>query len=185
MTKYHINQMTGNVNICRAEKEECPLKDAEGGKVPHFDSKEDAVSFIEQDLNNEYGSTKTVGKGVRKLSNTKVPQNFNYEVLEKYYINPHDADYEYEYIYGEDGSERIDEDSVLLNSVDVEKIAKNIAGKKGDWQKVQQILSEHGADNPENYSIEVYEWGNSTEVIIDFKNKQAAVEDLKKHSEDK
>lgn len=30
MPNYHINQKTGNANICRAKDGNCPLKDADG-----------------------------------------------------------------------------------------------------------------------------------------------------------
>lgn len=181
MPNYHINQKTGNANICKAKDGNCPLKDADGNKVPHFDNKEQAQAFVEQDLAQKHDSTKTL----EKEKNKNIEQNLNYDVLEKYYIDPNDVDYEYDYIYGEDGSETIDDDSVYLNSVNVEEIAKKIAGKKGNWQEVQKILENNGASDPQSYSIEIYELGNSTDVIINFNNKEKAIDDLKKHFNDK
>lgn len=49
MSKFHINQVTGRYNICRATVEECPLKGADGKSVPHFATKEEAKRFIESD----------------------------------------------------------------------------------------------------------------------------------------
>lgn len=43
MTKYHINTDTDRVNICRADKNNCPL----GADAPHFESKDDAKKFME------------------------------------------------------------------------------------------------------------------------------------------
>lgn len=51
MTKYHINNETGRVNICRAKEGNCPLKNSNGEIAEHFDNKEAAIAFNEQKLN--------------------------------------------------------------------------------------------------------------------------------------
>lgn len=50
MTKYHVNPKTNRPNICRADKQGCPLQ-AQG--APHFDSKEDAKSYAESAMAKE------------------------------------------------------------------------------------------------------------------------------------
>ena len=62
MPKYHINQTTGRVNICRAVKKPCPLKTENGEHVPHFDSKEDAKQHVEQQHRQKFDTFNTFKK---------------------------------------------------------------------------------------------------------------------------
>lgn len=48
MAGYHINQKTGNANICRAKEGNCPLKDVDGDYAPHFETKLEAEAFYEK-----------------------------------------------------------------------------------------------------------------------------------------
>lgn len=47
MTKYHVNPKTNRPNICKADKQGCPLS-KEGAK--HFDNKDDARAYAEKSL---------------------------------------------------------------------------------------------------------------------------------------
>jgi len=51
MTKYHISPESGRPNICRAEKQDCPV----GGS--HFDNKADAKAYAETQLKEEHGGS--------------------------------------------------------------------------------------------------------------------------------
>jgi len=62
MTKYHINNETGRVNICRAKEGNCPLKDNNGEITEHFDNKEAALAFNEQKLNKAHKPFKSLSK---------------------------------------------------------------------------------------------------------------------------
>lgn len=50
---YHINQTTGNANVCKAKPGNCPLKDEDGGPAPHFLSKEAAKNSFEEQMRND------------------------------------------------------------------------------------------------------------------------------------
>lgn len=52
MPRYHINEETDRVNICRAQTvESCPLKSEGGeGSAAHFDNKQDAFAYRESTL---------------------------------------------------------------------------------------------------------------------------------------
>ena len=62
MTKYHINDKTGRVNICRAEKGNCPLKNDNGEDAAHFDTKEAALAFNERKLAKTHKPLKSLSK---------------------------------------------------------------------------------------------------------------------------
>lgn len=62
MTKYHINDKTGRVNICRAEKGNCPLKNSNGENTEHFDTKEAALAFNERKLAKTHKPLKSLSK---------------------------------------------------------------------------------------------------------------------------
>lgn len=62
MTKYHINDKTGRVNICRAEKGDCPLKNNNGEVAAHFDTKEAALAFNERELAKTHKPLKSLSK---------------------------------------------------------------------------------------------------------------------------
>lgn len=66
--KYHINQETGRPNICRAEKQECPV----GGS--HFDNKADAKAYAEGKLKEEHGGSfgNTVSKKAPLAKNSRI-----------------------------------------------------------------------------------------------------------------
>lgn len=51
MTKYHISPESGRPNICRAEKQDCPV----GGS--HFDNKVEAKAYAENKLSEEHGGS--------------------------------------------------------------------------------------------------------------------------------
>lgn len=53
MAAYHINQTTGNANVCRAKPGNCPLKDADGDYAPHFETKLEAKAFYEDQMKKE------------------------------------------------------------------------------------------------------------------------------------
>ena len=53
MAAYHINQKTGNVNVCRAKQGNCPLKDVDGDYAPHFETKLEAKAFYEDQMKDE------------------------------------------------------------------------------------------------------------------------------------
>lgn len=62
MTKYHINNETGRVNICRAKEGNCPLKNSDGEIVEHFDNKNAAVAFNERKLATAHKPFKSLSK---------------------------------------------------------------------------------------------------------------------------
>lgn len=62
MTKYHINNETGRVNICRAKEGKCPLKDSNGEITEHFDNKEAALAFNERKLATTHKPFKSLSK---------------------------------------------------------------------------------------------------------------------------
>lgn len=62
MTKYHINNETGRVNICRAQLDNCPLRNSDGEIVEHFDNKNAAVAFNEQKLNKAHKPLTSLSK---------------------------------------------------------------------------------------------------------------------------
>lgn len=43
--RFHINEKTGRVNICRAQKKVCPLTNENGTPAPHFHTKEEAHEY--------------------------------------------------------------------------------------------------------------------------------------------
>lgn len=51
--KFHINQETGRVNICRATVKDCPV----GGESDHFATKEEAYAAREGRLNEEFSDS--------------------------------------------------------------------------------------------------------------------------------
>lgn len=55
---YHINPETGRPNICRASIRECRY----GPSSQHFESKQEATSFAEKSLTEEFGTVKTLTK---------------------------------------------------------------------------------------------------------------------------
>lgn len=65
MAAYHINQTTGNANVCRAKPGNCPLKDVDGDYAPHFETKLEAKAFYEKQMQEE-----TI-KGVSGISSEK------------------------------------------------------------------------------------------------------------------
>lgn len=62
MSKYHINDETGRVNICRAREGNCPLKNSSGANAEHFDTKEAAMAFNEQKLSKIHKPLSSVSK---------------------------------------------------------------------------------------------------------------------------
>lgn len=58
MAKYHINPETGRVNICRAEKRDCPVS----GPADHYETKEAAFKGREEKLTEELGTFSAVSK---------------------------------------------------------------------------------------------------------------------------
>lgn len=67
MTKYHISPESGRPNICRAEKQDCPV----GGS--HFENKADAKAYAETQLKEEHGGS--LGK-MSKKSSTKEQEDY-------------------------------------------------------------------------------------------------------------
>lgn len=63
---YHINQSTGNANICRAKPGNCPLKDEDGDYAPHLDTKQEARRFYE----NQMSELET--KGLSRITSEKM-----------------------------------------------------------------------------------------------------------------
>jgi len=59
---YHINQSTGNANICRAKPGNCPLKDEDGDYAPHFATKATAQKAYEEQMSN------IAVKGIEKVN---------------------------------------------------------------------------------------------------------------------
>lgn len=62
MTKYHISPESGRPNICRAEKQNCPLKTDDGKPAPHFTDKAEAKAYVEGKLTEEHGETASISK---------------------------------------------------------------------------------------------------------------------------
>lgn len=58
---YHVNPGTGRPNICRATIQDCRF----GSKSEHFESKQDAMAFVERTLTEELGAVKTLKKNSR------------------------------------------------------------------------------------------------------------------------
>lgn len=64
MSRYHVNPETGRPNLCRAQTPEaCLYYNSETGvEAPHFESKEEARSYAEGEMNKELGETKSLSK---------------------------------------------------------------------------------------------------------------------------
>ena len=106
MAKYHVNPRTNRPNICRADKQGCPLQ-AQG--APHFDNKEDAHKHIEKTLSEKNNITASKSKGANKkearerfalLQKYSIPSRYeggiasaggNYLRLKDSGVNPHDT----------------------------------------------------------------------------------------------
>jgi len=71
MTKYHISPESGRPNICRAEKQDCPLKTDDGKPAPHFTDKGEAKAYAEGKLTEEHGETTSLKKK-QPISNHKI-----------------------------------------------------------------------------------------------------------------
>lgn len=71
MSKFHVNQRTGDVGRCTASVKECPL----GSNANHFDNQKDAQSDAERVLSNIHGNVSTVKKTV-KISRVDVNEDF-------------------------------------------------------------------------------------------------------------
>ena len=192
MPNYHISQKTGRANVCRAKEENCPLKDADGNTVPHFDDKEQAQAFVEQDLAQKYGSTETLekekNKRVDKKSNSEQqkPQDIKistYSPNFSIFTNlSHIADYDYGYSKDCD-SEAIDEDSIVINSINEEELTTSIMGidkinsiseeeKKEIFDELRENLRSSGAFNPENYFGYTRGYDGNSKIYIKPKNGQ-------------
>ena len=70
MTKYHVNTKTGDVSICRATTT-CPLNPQ---PTPHFDNKNDAQQWYEQ--NAEFPKLSTISTNFRKISEGKIGKGY-------------------------------------------------------------------------------------------------------------
>jgi len=83
MTKYHINPETERVNICRAEKK-CQFADDQGNEPPHFNTKQEARAYNENNLKKELGTFSTISKtkNSKKKINT-LTENENIELTNK------------------------------------------------------------------------------------------------------
>lgn len=79
MSKYHINQHTGDYGECRAEKKPCPL----GAAVIHMEDLSSVMEYSELIMEEKYGSLSPLKK---KQKDRKVPQaeNINLTVNNKY-----------------------------------------------------------------------------------------------------
>lgn len=60
--KYHVNSETGRANMCRADKQQCPLKEPDGKPAEHFTDKAAAKAHGEKILAATHGATKTLKK---------------------------------------------------------------------------------------------------------------------------
>lgn len=192
MPNYHINQKTGKANVCRAKDGNCPLKDADGNKVPHFDNKEQAQAFIEQNLAQEYGSTKTLEKEKNKNADKKLisekqkPQDIkistyspNFSIFNNL-SHIADCDYGYREDYY---SDLIDEDSIVINSINEEELTASIMDidninsiseeeKKEIFDELRENLRVSGAFNPENYFGYTHGYDGNSKIYIKTKNDQ-------------
>lgn len=85
MTKYHISPASGRPNICRADKEPCPLKGVNGEPAKHFTDKAEAKAYSENNMVQEYGENAT-------LKRRKSKKPFSYEdnqaVMDKVFATP-------------------------------------------------------------------------------------------------
>lgn len=71
MRKYHINNETDRINICRAKTiDSCPLSSSS----PHFNDKEDAQKFRETILAKNFNSQKALTKKLKKTKITSLNQ---------------------------------------------------------------------------------------------------------------
>lgn len=63
-TRYHVNPETGRPNLCRAKTPEtCLYYDAKTStEAPHFNTKEKARAYVEQEMEKEYEIAKTLNK---------------------------------------------------------------------------------------------------------------------------
>lgn len=57
--RYHINPETGRANICRATVRACPVGGTDGKEAPHFDTKEEARTYYEQQQEAQRGGSLT------------------------------------------------------------------------------------------------------------------------------
>lgn len=71
MSKFHVNQKTGEVGRCTASVKECPL----GANANHFDNQKDAQLDAEKVLSKIHGDVSTVKKTV-KISRVDVNEDF-------------------------------------------------------------------------------------------------------------
>lgn len=59
--KYHVTR-AGLVDECRAFKKECPIKSDTGENPPHFNTKEEAFLYVEQQAQEKYGMNYTIDR---------------------------------------------------------------------------------------------------------------------------
>jgi len=80
MTKYHISPKSGRPNICRADKQECPLKSDDGKPAPHFTDKSEAKAYAEGMLTEEHGALSVIVKKKPENKKTSKVKTSNKEV---------------------------------------------------------------------------------------------------------
>lgn len=196
MSNYHINQKTGNVNICRAKTDNCPLKNKDGEQVEHFEDKETAQKFLEQNLLNQYGSTQELNKKeeIKNLENKKQekPQNIKAASYIPNFNNLSDiSNYaEYDYDYTDYYSHEIDEENYAIHSINGEELAKSMVYRSAgtsieEHEKIvnetEQMLQNIGALDTKNYNLRVrYGYYNDHETFIEPKRSFPLIERMKK-----
>lgn len=89
MVSYHINELTGRINICRASNNRCPLKNVDGETVPHFNSKSEATVFNESRMSDLHKPLVPARKAV-KTSFKSLPEHEN-EILTARMIREHES----------------------------------------------------------------------------------------------
>lgn len=85
MIKYHIDPETGIPNICNAKSPESCLyfNNKTGEEAPHFLTKEDARSYVEELMNKRFPKTNTLSKNSKPSKTTlKENQLTNYSTIE-------------------------------------------------------------------------------------------------------
>lgn len=128
MTNYHLS--IDGPRICKADKQDCPVKNEDGTPVEHFGSKKEAEQSYDKKLKKEYS---TISQPFKKMFSAKHP-NIN-ERIEK-------LDNEYERLSAQ--VVEVDPETKLKEeSEDFAKVANIFTAKDEDWNAV--IIPSHGS----------------------------------------
>lgn len=190
MTKYHISQ-DGKERICRAQSiDTCKAKKIKG-LDNHFESKEDAkqayAKFMEIQLpkinkslnikkQREYSTDQ---KEIQSIE----PESYSLSLsMLKYGLDISVVDYDYNYVYTEDGGEYLDEDSIHINSVNDKELALELTKYNNkDTDKILEIMRQHGTDDVDNYIVDYSYTSYGHDFVASFVNSDALIKDLENY----